>query len=452
MESYNEVSVNKTSLLRFIYLISGIGLLIFISTVNLSMTTTIELLLVFYAWTALIMLKIFGTFRRLVLSIEFVLITAFLLYAVIGPITFVWDGFKPRTYAFSITRVDMLITLQLYFKILIQTALWLVLFFVRSEKQGFAVITSRVSLTIRHSIFADILAVGCVIFFSFLFLKSGFSVFDLYIRDIRTQVDTPVNQYIYVFMVVYSYVFLQEFIVHRMVQSITILRIGMIALFWFFSLFVDRRYFVLLMLMVAYTVICNAKKIRIRSIFIILMILVVLLLTSMLREGFSLGSLSMNDSFYYSTTEFTLTNYVSVFYSARAGTIYPLMHGLTYTWYVFAYLFPSVIFPWKPESLGTVFMQQAHTNVGFAFNPVAEGIVNFGMNCVYLVPVLLVLYVWVAKTLGRRNKFIYILFYAYVINLMRGMTAMIVFELVFMVVLFYLFFEKAPQKMNMNHI
>ena len=152
----------------------------------------------------------------------------------------------------------------------------------------------------------------------------------------------------------------------------------------------------------------------------------------MLFASFSrmhLKKYNIKDVFYYSFGEFINVNYVTNYY---INNTYNLKYGKTYTIDVITSVLPKKLYPKKSQQLSTEFMHTVNSNYGLAFNPIAEGLVNFGNKCVYiLLPLVLFFYIKLAYIIGKKYNFIYFIFVAENINFMRGQFSNSIFLIAF---------------------
>lgn len=103
---------------------------------------------------------------------------------------------------------------------------------------------------------------------------------------------------------------------------------------------------------------------------------------------------------------------------------------------------PSFIFSNKPRLLGDVLKDEAGLNVAFAFNPIAEGLINFGFLSVLSTPILMYMYIFFANKFKKCNYFMYMLFYGYVMNFFRGMFAVMIFDFIVFYIFYTLLFKE----------
>ena len=437
----NRISSGKTVLLlKIIYLFFLFIVAFGINVSDCGLESETIMQFVVYVITIVLYRACLGEWTVVFSSIEFFVLSMYLVYSVFAPLQYIIDGYKPRVFYFPITLDDMTDTTKLYLNIFIQICAWITILgyprkeFIFRKIKRFCIIRKRV-------VIADMLALFCLIYFAYLFLRNGLNVFLLYIRSIRLMTDSEINQYIYIYMVAYSFGTISAMIIDRKVKRFDLARIIMISLFWAMSLFVDRKYFILLAIMIIVVILTHIQKTR-KPVFIGSILLVIAMIAmGLAREGYLTGKLSLHDTLYYSGTEFVLVEYVSVFYIHKFDFGRQLLNGLSYTYYVLAFFIPHIVFPGKPLTLGEVFYREAHPNVGFAFNPIAEGLMNFGSNSVFTTPILMVLYILFAEKIGKKHPLIYVLMFGYCINIMRGMWAIMVFEIVFFLIIFHLFYS-----------
>ncbi len=432
--------VSQKYTIRFLSIVAFILIGFILNCRTHSLTTLVIFLLGSYILCVLNYRINLDSWKNVFISIEFMFITCYLCYSLFAPLIYILDGLSARTPVLRIKFDDVYETVRLYLNIfLIYSGLSLLLG--NPRKSPLVLDASKYKIKPINTNIGDAFAVFCTLFFLYLFLRNGFSIFSYYIRDIRALVATSINQYVYIYMVAYSFGHLSSWIIDGRLKSCNFRRLLIMLIFWSLSLFIDRRYFILLFFMLVCVVLLKIKKIRFKIILPVVTICVIFLLSGYLREGYLLGETKFGDTLYMSTAEFVLPEYVSVYYLGRLGPTFHLLYGLSYTYYVLAYFIPGALFPGKPKPLSVVFMNEAGTNVGFAFNPVAEGLVNFGQLAVFIVPIIFLLYNFVGNKIGKKNPLIYLLMFGYCINFMRGMMAVCVFEIVLYAIVFKLFFN-----------
>ncbi|WP_217820214.1 hypothetical protein [Clostridium tyrobutyricum] len=137
---------------------------------------------------------------------------------------------------------------------------------------------------------------------------------------------------------------------------------------------------------------------------------------------------SVDISYIYinSLGEFILPQWISYYYIYNPK---PLLLGKTYL-YTFLYLFPKALLPNKPEDLGIMFWKEAGTNTALAFNPVAEGIINFGNLSIIFVPIIIFVLIFFIRKFKKR-QLLYFVFCGAALNFMRGAMANFIFECLF---------------------
>ena len=96
---------------------------------------------------------------------------------------------------------------------------------------------------------------------------------------------------------------------------------------------------------------------------------------------------------------------------------------------------PRALYPDKPLDLGEIFYLQANTNVAFAFNPIAEGILNFGKYAAFIVPIVIGGYILIGKKLLKHNVLFYAIFFGYSADIFRGDFSNCAFDLLFLIIL-----------------
>lgn len=410
----------------------------FVFKLNIPQLLTVYLVsYIIFIFLAFVKLK---KFKNLILSAEVIFETVFFVYSVMAAFMFVLDGYKPRVDFFLIDYDTILKTLYLYFNI---NCIYIILVFLFKGPRYIEMKDEIRKITIfsnKKVDIWDIIALVLVAYFLYLHFRNGLSIFSTYIRDLRNIVNSGINSYIYIYMIIYSFVKIVNLVYSDKRRTLkNILVIILVVSFWGISLLTDRRNIINLIIMLVMAFFTKNKKVGLKKILMIVMVLLVFLSFGFFRTGATFDKNDINEFVYMSTGEFILSHYVSEYYINNHDN---LLYGRTYYFDTFTKLIPRVFYPNKPEDLSMLFYKEANTNVGFAFNPVAEGIINFGIiGSMIVVPVVIIFYVFLAYKLAKRNVLNYIAICAYSINIFRGFFANTAFALFVMVILISLMTE-----------
>ena len=211
---------------------------------------SIDTLLVIYCF-----LKFVGSLKGLILSVEFIYICIFYLYAIFAPVQYLLDDGMQRQYYFAITDITICKSTLLYLNIFIVLSILLLLGGYPKNKNNVEWFKNKLYLKKRNktNIIFDVLAIVCLMIWVFQFLKNGFSIFNASFLVRRKLLSFGVQQYIWLYMMVYSFVFISEcgFEKSYFNKKEKLFKIIIIVLFWGLSLLIDRpegwfeQYFIL---------------------------------------------------------------------------------------------------------------------------------------------------------------------------------------------------------------
>lgn len=380
----------------------------------------------------------FKSLRSILLSAEFIFGSVFFFYAIPSSIMFLLDGEVSRISFFTIDNSTMIKTLYLYFNIFVIFSA--ALFFIGKIKglsfRG-TLLEYRLNKKNSVSIAIDIIALGLTIYFYYLHFRNGFDVLGTYFHDMRELIQSGFhnfNSYVYLFMIPFSYVSIMDIISSKFkLNSRSIFGIVIVVAFWGLSLFTDRRNFVMLLVMLVVTGIALSKKIKVKSILIAVVAVFILLFTSFTRSGSQVAT--PQNVFYYMNGEFILTNYVTQYYVDKSTDF---KYGSTYIIDTLTAPIPRFIYKDKPRMLSEQFQEDAGTNVAYAFNPVAEGLVNFGyVGATICVPAILCAFVLLSNWLSRYRLDYYAVMVASSIGFCRGIFSVSVFSVICICLVIY---------------
>lgn len=387
--------------------------------------------------------------KNMIMSAEVIYCFTFFVYSIMAAVMFILDDYVPRVTFFTIDYDTILETLYLYFNI--NSILYLLIYLFKGPKSyNFSekFVNKLKNVNKKLNIW-DICAILMCGYFVYLHLKNGLSFMTTNIRDLRLIINSGINNYIYLYMIIYSFIRISEIIYNksdmkresRMIINIRkFISIFVILLFWFFSIFTDRRNIINLILILIMAFFSKLKKVSFGKILVIFFIALTFLSFGYFRTGAKFSKEKINSFIYMSTGEFILSHYVSEYYM---NNMPELRYGKTYVFDTFTKLIPRKIYPNKPEDLSMEFYKEAKTNVGFAFNPVAEGLINFGKKgAIFIVPIVIMFYINLAYFLGKRNSTFYLIVCGYSINIFRGFFSNSMFAIFVMCVLAWLMLRK----------
>lgn len=385
------------------------------------------------------------SFKNVLLTPEFIFESVFLIYSIMAAIMFIIDGYKPRVDFFKIDYNTIFETLKLYLNINIVLGIIMII-----KKDNTIIncspqiekyckkIDSKITIW-------DIIAILCSIYFIYLNFRNGFSIFNTNNRILRTMISSEFNSYIYLYMISYCSVKYAEIIYTKMITKKSIMVLIITVPFWIISLLTDRRNFINLLIILFMIIISKMKKLKIKSLLKIIIVLLVFLSIGYFRANSSFSKDRIKELFYMSNGEFILSHYVSEYYINNNNDLY---YGKTYIVDTLTKFIPRAIYKSKPIDLSEKFLNEAKTNVGFAFNPVAEGLINFGQFwSIIIVPFTIYFYIWLANKLYKRNIFGFLIITGYSINIFRGFFANSIFAIVFMLIIIKLMTDRRVKKL-----
>lgn len=148
----------------------------------------------------------------------------------------------------------------------------------------------------------------------------------------------------------------------------------------------------------------------------------------LLEDGFNVSKLAIitlsNNEFVYPFI--TLTFAVSSFFK---GTL-SLYYGSTILFYPFLLFIPRVIFPLKPISLSTKFvLDNFGGGMGYAYSPVTEFFVNFGIFGPFIC--FLLLGILISKIQGFKDQRIIFVFFTMIPDFCRGEISSFIYQFFF---------------------
>ncbi|MDD3139942.1 MAG: hypothetical protein PHX08_13335 [Lachnospiraceae bacterium] len=194
---------------------------------------------------------------------------------------------------------------------------------------------------------------------------------------------------------------------------------------------IDRRHFIPVLIAISVFSFINGNKLKLRTVIAGLVFISLMIVYALVRDNRAISDYDVGLLIYAGFAEFILTGYVSCYYISEMPKAYLL--GRTYLWDTVTRMFPYAIFPWKPKDLGTLFMSEVLENrIGFAFNPVAEGILNFGKFSIFTTPIIIFIFMNLGYIMSKRNPLFYIVICAYSLDFCRGQFANCIFDVIFM--------------------
>ncbi len=448
----NRESDNQSKKKTFLMIFINVFFMLVANVVHLSIVHLLLLFLISYFIFLFYSYKSLGNLRNLFLSAEFIFVSVFFIYAVPNAFIYVLDGYVPRISYFFIDYSTVFKTLLLYFNI--YTVLLLTIMFtggVHSLKYDESKFKNKKTL-ISFDLF-DLIAFVLTAYFYYLNFRNGFSIFGQFFQDLRQNIQSSVhnlNNYMYLYMIIYCYINLYKIVYKdRTKQKFTYKELFFLIIlvaFWSLSLLTDRRNLFTLIIFLVFLFFDKLKKINFKKLLILGLCIISLMSMSYFRSG--TNRRDINNVLFLSLGEFIFVNYVSEYYINNCEDLY---YGRTYVFDTMVSVIPRRFYPNKPETLSVKFWREAKTNVGYAFNPVAEGLINFGVKgAVLIVPFVILFFIKMAYWFSKKNFLYYFIICGESINFYRGTFSSTIFTLVVMIVLakLMLFNNKINNKLD----
>lgn len=427
----------KSQKMNIILFVINVLFIIGANVINLTIVHLLILFLFSYIIFMIYSYKSLSNLRNLFLSAEVIFVSVFFIYAVPNAFIYVLDGYVPRITYFLINQITVFKTLLLYFNI--YTVLILIIMLtggVHTLKINESKLNNKT--LVSFDLF-DLVALVLTAYFYYLNFRNGFSIFGQFFQDLRQNILSSVhnlNNYMYLYMIVYCYINLYKIIYRdRKKQKFTYKEFFFLIIFvafWSLSLLTDRRNLFTLILLLVFLFFNKLKKINFKKVFILVLCVVALMSMSYFRSG--TNRRDINNVLFLSLGEFIFVNYVSEYYINNCSD--DLYYGKTYLFDTMVSVIPRRFYPNKPETLSVKFWREAKTNVGYAFNPVAEGLINFGIKgSVLMVPFVILFFIKMAYRFSKKNFLYYFIICSESINFYRGTFSSTIFTLVVMLLL-----------------
>lgn len=407
-------------------------------TMNNNCTLVFKILLdllvgVFFVIFSFIRLK---SFKNMYRNIYFIYGLFFFIYSIIGCVIFVLDNYSPRFYYFKINEGILVQTLAIYINVFCIYNIFICIFnrikiidFDKAlNKNGNSNIISN-----NMIIFFDIIAIVMALWNLYKILKCGSSFFSLSTSSKRLIIDSGVSHYINLFMIVYS-LYISLIYITKKGGYKNKLSIFSIVIYWLVTLTCERRMFVTFLIGFIFIMLYKFEKIGFKKLIIIVLTFILLLFSAAIRDNVKFSNHKFIDVLYSSATEFYCTFMIS---DAYVYDKHELEYGKTYIVDSLSKLLPQAILTNKSEDLSFKFKKEYNTNVGFAFNPVAEGILNFGNFAPIMVAIIMFLICLFALAISKKNILYYIILLTFSLDFCRGAFSNVFFDTIFCYVLIF---------------
>ncbi len=420
-------------------------LIILINTVkDYNIKLRLVLYLLYFGFIIIFSIKRMKSLKNCFFNINFIYGCVFFAYSFIGPLMFVLDNYSPRFYYFNYNQTTMNEALKIYINIY---SIFNILSFafnkikvidMKSKVDNLK--TKTMNLNSELTIY-DFIALFSTLYCLIKLISCGTSFFGLSTLQKRDVLNSGISHYINLYVIVYSLFLVLPFLFKNQKKNFAFyIRVLNIAVYWCIFLTCERSVFVAFFIGVIMLFATRVNKIKFKHILMISVIFVAFLFSAAIRENISFSNHRINDVLYSSTTEyyctFTITNALLNYNPEE------LSYGKTYYYDSFTKLFPSFILPNKPKDLSQQFKEKNNLNVGFAFNPVAEGIINFGIfGATIFVPMLMFLITSIAERMGKINILYYIIVACYSLYYCRGAFSNFFFDILFCYIVIFCIYK-----------
>lgn len=420
----------KVIRITFIVMILLLELIVYIFSPSISISLVVFVL--FYILTLLAFRMFLGSWGKVVTSIEGIYLSVFLIYSIMASIQFKLDDGSQRMWYFTITEELMGKTLNLYLQIFLFFVL--LLFLLGHPKNNFEKVAGQLCITknVKQMLIADAIAVLCTLIFWAFLGKNINQLLSSYV-NFRRNMSFSGQQYVWLYMMAYTISFLSGASINRafLLKRSNLFRMTVIVLFWMSSILTDRRHIMPVIIAVFLMVMSQNKTIKLKHIAKLAIIVAFMMVYAVVRLGLSVGKIPIETLVYTMSGEFILTQYVTCYYVAHP--VPRFLFGETYTWYTITKVIPRAFYSGKPLDLSLVFYNQViKSGSAFAFNPVAEGLINFGEFSVFITPIIIYLFMRIGIKIGKREPLFYYIICAYSLDFFRGEFANCIFDIVFL--------------------
>lgn len=435
------VKVNKNQLLINFCGILCFCVILFINNLlinNLSDAIILDFIsfLVFFIFCVL---RLRGL-KNCIYSVEFIYGIVFWIYSIIGPIIFSLDNYSPRYYYFPINSSYMFDTLVLYINVFLVYSI-ICFTFNRIKNRNIdvdilkledktVILNNRVNLLDMVNMFASFLVL-------YKLLSYGPGFFSLHTLVKRDILNSGISHYLNLFMIVYSLFIALAFFSKNKKNTLYKFRFSITLIYWLIYVTCERRMLVSFIIGLILISFANLKKIKIKHIFSVLIIIVFFLSIAAFREGILNKDRKINDILYSSTTEYYCTFSITESYIVRPPE---LKYGQTYFFDTLTKMVPRSFYPNKPEDLSQIFKKENKLNVGFAYNPVAEGILNFGKYAFIFVSFVTFLITFVCNYLSKKNVLYFLIICVNSLDFFRGAFSNFFFDVLFCIIVAFIIY------------
>ena len=379
-------------------------------------------------------------------SPAFIYASVFIPYVLFAIVVFIVNHYQPVIHYYKINTETMTNTTTFYIYVYLIT---LILLTISNQikslniKDGISVKFSKLKSFFNKINILDVIIVFFSIYNLYKVLSFGnfLSLTTLQKREIT---NSEVSHYVNLIVMIYSLLLTCYYINNNYEKKkLMIFRIIFTILYWIIYITCERRIIVTFLLGFIILYAARLVKIKLKNVLIFILSVIALLLSASIRGNVTLNNHKTEDVVFMSLGEFYLTYSISNYYVEQINNI-DYEYGKTYVVSSFYSLFPSFLVSNKPEGLANKFEKDHNLNVGFSFNPVSEGIINFGKYAIISVPFLIFLIIIISNKIYKFNVLMPIIISMFSIDFYRGQFSNFFFDSIYCFVILFLIF-------NINH-
>lgn len=438
----NTQKLSRQMIIRIAYIIYSMFIFGYLITINSENNEKLFFILMLFIISYVIYSSILGAYIKecIFIDFNFIFLSIFLLYSIIGPLYYIIFDARFITYeVYSGIDVVQKTLIQYFGFFIIFSSMT---FFKTIKKETLNIEINKIG---KFSFITDFIAIIILSYWIFLIVsRVGLNIFSLdksSILDLigENKIVTYGDYFMISYTIYYFIFYINKYFYTKKLKSFINLKILVILAYYSSNIIIgNRRSFLILMIM-AFVLISNyiiksGKFKYFKYLFTIVGALVIFLLAKgITREVGGLDTAEYKYTKFFG--EFVYNQWVSYYYVNDLGNRFSLYNGITFFLYPIIFLFPSFIIKNKPEELALIFWREANTNQALAFNPVSEGILNFGNYSIILTPIVYYLYLNFVNY-KKYAPYLYVVLIGSAMDICRGQFAIVFFEVIFVYISF----------------
>lgn len=438
----NIQKISLQLLLRNIYIIFSIIISVYILNIKTydKLGTIIYIFIFLYALYSSIL--IFFLKEYIFIDFNFIFMSIFTIYSIIGPLYYVIFNAQYVTYeVYSGIDVVQKTLIQYFMFFIVYSALT---FLKPIRKKLIDIKVDRIS---KFSFLVDGIATIILLYWMFLIItRVGVNIFSLSKDASLTLIGSSKlinygNYFMVSYTIYYLIYYINKYFSCNKKKVFINIRVFLILFYYSTNIIIGNRRTLLMILLMLFVFVSNYLiKTNQQNKFKYLFIAIGIIIFLLLLKGISREKATVANSEYKYIKffgEFVYNQWVSYYYVGNINLNTNLYYGLTFFIYPIIFLFPSFLIPNKPEELALIFWREAGTNQALAFNPISEGILNFGNASFILTPIIYFLYLNFFNY-KKYTPYLYIVLIGSAMDICRGQFAIVFFEVLFIYISFKL--------------